>query len=100
LSVTKITGLAYNGLKVRREVFIMAKFFTQEWGDLYKEAINSNKAYEEAAKTWEGDFYFIMEAGGPVKEPVYMYIDLYHGKCRKYHGKRRKYHGKCRLLSY
>ena len=61
----------------------MAKFLTQEWGDLYKEAINSNKAYEEAAKNWEGDFYFIMEAGGPVKEPVYQYIDLYHGKCRK-----------------
>lgn len=61
----------------------MAKFLTQEWSDLYKEAINSNKAYEEAAKTWEGDFYFITEAGGPVKEPVYQYIDLYHGKCRK-----------------
>ncbi len=61
----------------------MAKFLTQEWGDLYKEAINNNKAYEESARTWEGDFYFIMEAGGPVKEPVYMYIDLYHGKCRK-----------------
>jgi putative sterol carrier protein len=61
----------------------MAKFLTQEWGDLYKEAINNNKAYEEAARTWEGAFYFIMEAGGPVKEPVYMYIDLYHGKCRK-----------------
>jgi putative sterol carrier protein len=61
----------------------MAKFFTQEWGELYKEAINSNKAYEEAAKTWEGDFYFIMEAGGPVKETAYSYIDLYHGKCRK-----------------
>jgi len=45
--------------------------------------INNNKAYEEAARTWEGDFYFITEPGGPVKEPVYMYVDLYHGKCRK-----------------
>jgi putative sterol carrier protein len=61
----------------------MAKFLTQEWADLYKEAINNNKAYEEAAKTWEGDFYFITEAGGPVKETLYQYIDLYHGKCRK-----------------
>jgi putative sterol carrier protein len=61
----------------------MAKFGTQEWCDLYKEAINNNKAYEEAAKTWEGDFYFIMEAGGPLKETIYQYIDLYHGKCRK-----------------
>jgi putative sterol carrier protein len=60
----------------------MAKYATQEWCDLYKEEINKNKAYEEAAKTWEGDFYFITEAGGPVKEPIYMYVDLYHGKCR------------------
>ncbi len=61
----------------------MAKFFTQEWGELFKEAINNNKAYEEAARTWEGDFYFVMEPGGPVKETAYTYIDLYHGKCRK-----------------
>jgi putative sterol carrier protein len=61
----------------------MAKFFTQEWCDLYGDAINNNKSYEEAAKTWEGDFYFIMEAGGLVKETAYTYIDLYHGKCRK-----------------
>ena len=61
----------------------MAKFFTQEWCDAYKEAINKSAAYEEAAKTWEGDFYFITEKGGPVKEPIIGYVDLYHGKCRK-----------------
>ena len=60
----------------------MAKVMTQEWCDLYKEEVNKSKAYEEAAKTWEGDFYFIYEAGGPVKETAYMYVDLYHGKCR------------------
>jgi putative sterol carrier protein len=47
------------------------------------EEINKSKAYEEAAKTWEGDFYFIVDKGGPVKEPIYGYVDLYHGKCRK-----------------
>jgi len=61
----------------------MARYGTQEWCDLYMQEINNNKAYEEAARTWEGDFYFITEPGGPVKEPVYMYVDLYHGKCRK-----------------
>jgi len=60
----------------------MAKYGTQEWCDQYKEEINKSAAYEEAAKTWEGDFYFITEIGGPVKEPAYMYVDLYHGKCR------------------
>jgi putative sterol carrier protein len=60
----------------------MAKYLSQEWCDLYKEEINKSAAYEEAAKTWEGDFYFITEPGGPIKEMGYMYVDLYHGKCR------------------
>ncbi|MCX6005206.1 MAG: SCP2 sterol-binding domain-containing protein [Chloroflexi bacterium] len=29
-----------------------------------------------------GRFYFICEKGGPIKENLYMYVDLYHGKCR------------------
>jgi putative sterol carrier protein len=61
----------------------MAKYGTQEWFDLYKEELNNSKEYEEAAKTWEGDFYFITEKGGPLKQPLYAYVDLYHGKCRK-----------------
>jgi putative sterol carrier protein len=61
----------------------MAKYGTQEWFDLYKEELNNCKEYEEAAKTWEGDFYFITEKGGPVKKPLFAYVDLYHGKCRK-----------------
>lgn len=28
-------------------------------------------------------FYFITEKDGPLKEPIYGYVDLYHGKCRK-----------------
>lgn len=60
----------------------MAKYMTQEWFDLYKDALNASKSYEESAKTWEGDFYFICEKGGPVKETMISYVDLYHGKCR------------------
>ena len=58
------------------------KYFTQEWFDVYKELINDNKAYEECARTWEGDFYFVCDAGGPVKDPLIAYVDLFHGKCR------------------
>ncbi len=61
----------------------MAIFGTLEWAKQFMEAINNSKAYEEAAKTWEGDFYFIIESGGSIKEPIYQYIDLWHGKCRK-----------------
>jgi len=60
----------------------MVKYGTQEYYDIYKEEINKSKSYEEAAKTWEGDFYFITDKGGPVKEPIYAYVDLFHGKCR------------------
>ncbi len=60
-----------------------AKFGTQEWYDIYKEEINNSKAYEEAGKTWEGDFYFIAKKGGPLKKPIIAYVDLWHGKCRK-----------------
>ena len=61
----------------------MAMFGTLDWANAFMEAINSSKAYEDAAQTWEGDFYFIIEPGGAVKEPGYQYVDLWHGKCRK-----------------
>ena len=61
----------------------MALFGTIEWATAFMEAINGSKAYEDAAKTWEGDFYFILEVGGAVKEQGYQYVDLWHGKCRK-----------------
>lgn len=61
----------------------MATFGSDDWVQAFHEAINSSKAYEEAAKTWEGDFYFIVEPSGSMKEPIYMYVDLWHGKSRK-----------------
>jgi putative sterol carrier protein len=61
----------------------MALFGTIEWATAFMDAVNASKAYEDAAKTWEGDFYFIIEPGGAVKEHGYQYVDLWHGKCRK-----------------
>ncbi|TRZ93486.1 MAG: hypothetical protein D4R82_04970 [Dehalococcoidia bacterium] len=61
---------------------MMAMYGSDEWVALFKEEINKSKEYEEAAKTWEGDFYFIAEPGGAIEEASYAYVDLYHGKCR------------------
>jgi putative sterol carrier protein len=61
----------------------MAVFGTMEWATAFMEAVNASKPYEDAAATWEGDFYFIIEPGGAVKETGYQYVDLWHGKCRK-----------------
>lgn len=61
----------------------MFKFASEEWVQALKQTINSSPAYAEAAKTWEGDFYFIVEPGGPVSQELVMYMDLWHGECRE-----------------
>ena len=58
-------------------------FGSAEWLEAFHQAINNSAAYAEAAKTWEGDFYFVLEPEGSMKETVYYYIDLWHGKSRK-----------------
>jgi putative sterol carrier protein len=60
----------------------LAKFPSEEWITLFMEAVNSNKNYEEAARTWEGDFLFVVDADEELKEPTTFYVDLWHGKCR------------------
>lgn len=60
----------------------MPKFFSQEWIEEYVKAINESEDYEKAAKGWEGDFLFVVEPDGE-GEPLYAYIDLYHGRARK-----------------
>jgi putative sterol carrier protein len=58
------------------------KFGTDAWVKELQSQLNASPAYEESAKTWEGDFYFLVEPDGAVTEPVYIYLDLWHGKCR------------------
>jgi len=60
----------------------MIRFASEEWVQALKEAINASEGYAEAAKTWEGDFYFIVDPGGPIAQEMVMYVDLWHGKCR------------------
>ncbi|MFX0172392.1 MAG: SCP2 sterol-binding domain-containing protein [Candidatus Hodarchaeota archaeon] len=62
-------------------------FPSEEWAQANVKKINSNEAYATAAATWEGDFFFVIEPdeSGPkdFDEPIVMYMDLWHGKCRK-----------------
>lgn len=60
----------------------MAKFPSEEWIKQFKEEVNNNKAYEEAAKDWEGDFLFIVTPEETLDKEVIFYVDLWHGKCR------------------
>lgn len=59
------------------------KFPSEEWIKQFKEAVNENKAYEEAAKDWEGDFLFIITPDEKFPHEEVYYIDLWHGKCRQ-----------------
>ena len=61
----------------------MVKFPSDEWAKAYMEALNENKAYEDAASDWEGDFLFVLNSDDKLKERTMIYIDLYHGKCRE-----------------
>ena len=42
--------------------------------------LNASASYERAAKDWEGDFVFVIEADSELSETAYLYMDLYHGK--------------------
>jgi len=58
------------------------KFLSEEWIKALMQELNKSQAYREAARNWEGDFYFISEPEGSVKETVIYYMDLWHGECR------------------
>jgi putative sterol carrier protein len=59
------------------------RFPSDAWVKALMEELNQSAAYAEAAQTWEGDFYFVVDAGGPLTQPVVLYMDLWHGKCRE-----------------
>ncbi len=61
----------------------MVPFPSREWIALFQEELNRNAAYEEAARSWEGDFLFLIQPDPSLKEPATFYLDLFHGKCRE-----------------
>ena len=59
-------------------------FATDAWIKRLHEELNKSEAYAEAAKNWEGDLYFVVEAkGSRLEKDVYLYLDLWHGKSRE-----------------
>ena len=59
------------------------QFGSPEWVQALQDELNKSPAYEDAARNWEGDFYFVVDPEGPVTEPIYLYMDLWHGKSRQ-----------------
>jgi len=60
----------------------MPKFPSDEWIKALMVQVNESESYREAAQKWEGDFYFVINAGPGVPQDVYLYMDLWHGACR------------------
>lgn len=59
------------------------KFPSDEWIKALMQELNQSQAYRQAAKTWEGDFYFIVNQGHGVPQDTYLYLDLWHGEARE-----------------
>lgn len=59
-----------------------AIFPSTEWMQLIKEKLNTDEHYGQVAKNWEGDMRIVIEPEGPLKETMWLYFDLWHGKCR------------------
>ena len=58
------------------------KFPSKEWINAYMEVLNNSPSYKEAAKTWEGDFLFVIEPDDKLDKKKIFYLDLWHGVCR------------------
>ena len=62
----------------------MPKFPTEEWAAEYVEKLNSNPAYKDAGKNWEGAITFVIKSDEGFNQDAYLYLDLHHGECRGY----------------
>lgn len=59
-------------------------FPSEEWMKRFVEELKKNEGYKEAAKGWEGDFLFIVNAGPKIEKEWVAYMDLWHGDCREW----------------
>ena len=60
-----------------------AIFPSEEWLKGLEAKLNSDTRYRDIAKDWEGDLFFFIEPDGNLQEQLTLYLDLWHGACRK-----------------
>jgi putative sterol carrier protein len=59
-----------------------AIFPSAEYVEAIKEKLNTDERYAKIAQNWEGDMRLILEPDGSLHETMWLYLDLWHGKCR------------------
>lgn len=57
-------------------------FPSAEWLGALQDKLNGDPRYNDVARNWEGDLLFDIQAAGNLREPVLLYLDLWHGHCR------------------
>lgn len=60
----------------------MPLFPSEAWVKEFVDKVNSNSGYEDSAKSWEGDITFVIQKDKSFDNTAYIYLDLFHGKCR------------------
>jgi putative sterol carrier protein len=73
----------YNYLHKSQEVCMSIIFPSAEWLKALEQKLNSDERYGQIAKNWEGDLFFYIEPEGNLQETLTLYLDLWHGKCRR-----------------
>jgi putative sterol carrier protein len=58
-------------------------FPSSEWLKSLESKLNNDEQYAQIAKNWEGDICFVIEPTGSLKEELFYYVDLWHGKCKR-----------------
>lgn len=62
-----------------------AIFPSEEWLRGLENKLNSDARYGAIARDWEGDLFIFIEPSGNLEKQLTLYLDLWHGKCRKVH---------------
>lgn len=57
------------------------KFPSAEWAEAFRNAVNGNPDYQEAAKAWEGDILFLVRGTDPNSPTPGVALGLAHGQC-------------------
>ncbi len=57
-------------------------FPSAEWLNELQSKLNGDAHYNQVARHWEGDLVFDIQPSGNLQQPLALYLDLWHGKCR------------------
>ena len=60
-----------------------AIFPSHKWMQASMEKFNTDEKYAQIARNWEGDLRVVLEPDESLKETLWLYWDLWHGKCRE-----------------